>query len=77
MQYSTRSIELALENKNAISQVEASLKDFMKIITNDHSDNDDNISSSIEELLEINKNADDQIMQDTCYARLNEDHSKK
>ncbi|CAG8658432.1 4840_t:CDS:2 [Gigaspora margarita] len=39
MQYSTRSIELALENKDAISRIEASLKDFMKTITNDNSDN--------------------------------------
>ncbi|KAF0527307.1 hypothetical protein F8M41_013801 [Gigaspora margarita] len=69
MQYSTRSIKLAPEIKNAISRVEASLKDFMKTITNDNSDNDviveqlkpkkshkmDNISSAMEELLEINK----------------------
>ncbi|KAF0550844.1 hypothetical protein F8M41_023840 [Gigaspora margarita] len=40
MQYSNRSIELALENKDAISRIEASLKDFMKTITNDNSDND-------------------------------------
>ncbi|CAG8649376.1 8150_t:CDS:2 [Racocetra persica] len=66
---------MALKNKNVIFQVKASLKDLMKIITNDNSNDNvmagqlkskktkkwftDNISSAIEELLEVNKNAND------------------
>ena len=41
MQYSRQSIEIALENKDLISRIEATIQDLIKTISGGGSDNDD------------------------------------